>query len=620
MKKLFYFLIVFSILNQAWAGPPQVNKNVLFLAHFDKKIDADFAKGNPKAYIHQAKLTKGRWGKGLDCHTGSYASFEAKGNIYAKEGTITFLVKPLWDKKDQNSHTFLSLRWNYPPGAYLVITKGWWEPEGKDWFYFIFNNQLYLHTEKKIRLPLDNWTHIACSWDLNPKGGYYLFINGDLVASGKIKEQQWKKFNNKDIYPVGQMFVGSDLGTPLARNRFANAVIDELTIYNKRLSETEIKNLYHSQEPKWKEIKWSWLIEVIRKPYKPLRNANGHILESRAIFDEGTGWMTKKGADAILNRIKEAGFNVYVPCVWHGRGTRFISKVAPWEKGLIKSFQKNHHYPLKYLVKKAHEMNIQVHPWFCVVLRQRDFLSNFYDPEHTPKKAFDVHRPGFRKFIVNLILEVVKNYNIDGINLDYIRTMGVCTCEYCIKEYEKLFHRNLRLDLLNCWIRRGLRKWPEPHLLKWQREVIADIVKTISEKARKIKPNIIISVDGHPAPEGYQPNIQGRDEITWANKGWIDIVFAMDYGRHIKYERWDKVRKELKKPSALIVLCGNYERTKDKKVVSREADLVAAHIAYCQRKWPGNGVALYLQSMLSDEQIKALKLGPFKESALPFWK
>jgi len=292
MKKLFYFLIVFSILNQAWAGPPQVNKNVLFLAHFDKKIDADFAKGNPKAYIHQAKLTKGRWGKGLDCHTGSYASFEAKGNIYAKEGTITFLVKPLWDKKDQNSHTFLSLRWNYPPGAYLVITKGWWEPEGKDWFYFIFNNQLYL----------------------------------------------------------------------------------------------------------------------------------------------------------------------------------------------------------------------------------------------------------------------------------------------------------------------------------------ADRVKTISEKARKIKPNIIISVDGHPAPKGYQPNIQGRDEITWANKGWIDIVFAMDYGRHIKYERWDKVRKELKKPSALIVLCGNYERTKDKKVVSREADLVATHIAYCQRKWPGNGVALYLQSMLSDEQIKALKLGPFKESALPFWK
>ena len=69
----------------------------------------------------------------------------------------------------------------------------------------------------------------------------------------------------------------------------------------------------------------------------------------------------------------------------------------------------------------------------------------------------------------------------------------------------------------------------------------------------------------------------------------------------------------------IVDLPGNYERTEEGKVVPREGKLVADLIGYCQREWPGNGVGLYLYSMLSDEQIEALRTGPFEEEAVPKW-
>lgn len=55
------------------------------------------------------------------------------------------------------------------------------------------------------------------------------------------------------------------------------------------------------------------------------------------------------------------------------------------------------------------------------------------------------------------------------------------------------------------------------------------------------------------------------------------------------------------------------------KVVSREAGLVADLIGFCQRKFPGNGVALYWYGSLDDAQIDALRTGPFCEAARPAW-
>ena len=115
------------------------------------------------------------------------------------------------------------------------------------------------------------------------------------------------------------------------------------------------------------------------------------------------------------------------------------------------------------------------------------------------------------------------------------------------------------------------------------------------------------------------PGTNGRNEAPWIEAGWVDVVYNMDYGPHLSWARIDAVRKAIGEPQAIVDLPGNYERTDQGKVVPREGRLVADHIAYCQRKWPGNGVGLYLYGMLSEEQIAALHAGPFKEEATPKW-
>ncbi|GAG34157.1 unnamed protein product, partial [marine sediment metagenome] len=232
-----------------------------------------------------------------------------------------------------------------------------------------------------------------------------------------------------------------------------------------------------------------------------------------------------------------------------------------------------------------------------------------------PGRMFDAHRPEFRDFIVNLMLDVIRRYGVDGINLDYIRTGGLCKGPKCQAEYREKFGT----ELLEDTTLREENGWPNARIVQWQNEAISDIVRRVAEEGRKIRPGLIISVDGHSHAPSDPPSTDGRNELPWVQSGWVDVVYNMDYGRHLSFARVDAVREAIDRPEAIVDLPGNYERTEQGKVVPREGKLVADLIAYCQRKWPGNGVGLYLYSMLSEAQTAALRAGPFKEDAVPHW-
>ncbi|HVG02691.1 MAG TPA: family 10 glycosylhydrolase, partial [Nitrospira sp.] len=138
--------------------------------------------------------------------------------------------------------------------------------------------------------------------------------------------------------------------------------------------------------------------------------------ESRAIFDEGLNWMNPKSANSVCQRIKRAGFNVFMPCVWHGRGTVWPSELAPWDSN---NTHTPGYDPLENLLEIAREYDIEIHPWITVGLRQRHFLAEYVDSPTS--ESFDWHNPAFRNFAVSLIMEVVNRYPIHGINLDFVR-------------------------------------------------------------------------------------------------------------------------------------------------------------------------------------------------------
>lgn len=331
--------------------------------------------------------------------------------------------------------------------------------------------------------------------------------------------------------------------------------------------------------------------------------------ESRAIYDEEFSWLTKKSADNMLSRIKKAGFNVLVPVVWHGRGVTWSSKLAPKEPKWTQLNPSPTYDPLKYLIKKAHLMNIEVHPWFTVVLRQRDFFTDFYDGG-TPEKAFDIHNAGFRRFITDLIVEVVKKYDVDGINLDYVRSRGICRCDRCQADYLKRYNRDLKRDIATMRISADSRT----AITDWNCRSMTGIVEGISREVRMTKPNIIISVDSLAGDETWQE--QGADSIKWANNGWVDVIYHMDYRKEINVKAIQKATRLLSDPDKLVVLVGNFDG-----LLPREEGLVARLVSFAQGLRPGgNGVALYEYRFLTDLLIEELRSGPFEKPALPNWK
>jgi len=336
-------------------------------------------------------------------------------------------------------------------------------------------------------------------------------------------------------------------------------------------------------------------------------NANHPFAGKRAILDGDIPyWADKEYVDRTLERIKSTGFNVYMPTVWQGRGTAWPSRHAPWDTQL-KDQPKTNFDPLKYLIDKAHQMGIEVHPWFTLTLRQSDIFPEFALPG-TPNRAFDVHNAEFRKLMAALVAEVVENYDVDGINLDYVRAIGLCVNEDCKREYGKLYGRNLEVDTAIFNLTFG----KVPSLVEYQEKAVTAMIAAITDEVRRRKPNILISVD---ALVGQVSVEQGQNSIEWANKGMIDVILRMDYMKHLNINLADDLRGRLDNPDSLNLLISNMsteELPPGQKHFARDGKWLAETISTIHSHWPRTGVAIYVQKYLTDEQTTALRTGPFR--------
>ncbi len=559
----------------------------------------------------------------LHLEDNAYAEIKAPTGLTTNQGTISFWVKPIWEKESNESHTFLTMKWSGSDNSYMAISQGWWEPDGSGRLYFILSNQDHIHCSAPYKFQVGVWSMVTVTW-LTGKGGHCrIYIDEELIA---------KHANNKDTNrgPRGGVFLGADIGSTSVRKRRAISEIRKLSIYSGAYSHKIIHDYYGSlvkSNPfleKSKELLWGYTSTAANQEVKSQQIENNG--EPRVIFDEDIRWaLSKKNTDKILARIKSAGFNVYVPNVWHGRGTYFSTNIAHIHKRVEKRIASGDD-PLAYLINRAHSLGIEVHPWFTVMKREDNIYPQFYD-EGTPNGAYNVHFPEFRDFIVSLILDMVDRYPVDGINLDYIRSRGVCFSDYCAQDYNKKhgLYKNinakssLNIDYASRLINRSARK----RVQLWLDEAVTDIVRRVSEGVRNIKPDIILSVDAHPLANGDRP-LEGRDSIKWANMGLIDVIYNMDYKKRVDVDNHTGVRKLLNNPDKLFFLFGNYENLPsynfNKKVIApRNPELLKMHAFLVRRNWPKTGIAFYLYNMLSDEQIKKLHNEVFHNNVEPNW-
>ncbi|HNB21455.1 MAG TPA: family 10 glycosylhydrolase, partial [Candidatus Melainabacteria bacterium] len=244
------------------------------------------------------------------------------------------------------------------------------------------------------------------------------------------------------------------------------------------------------------------------------------------------------------------------------------------------------------------------------VLSSRDFswALAYKDGQLVPPRQtefwLDPALPESRQYAKDLIMEIVTNYKVDGIQLDYIRypfnnkpnEMGFDWQGRQRFEQET----GLSLDRLDDNTR---QIW-----IAWKVQIINNFVKDISSTLRKFKPDIRISAAVYGMPKRLRLAAIQQEWETWVANGWVDTLNPMTYV---------KDPKELSIASSYV-----RESTADKALVYpglsiRQLDTAGLIEQMDSARETGTlGTTMFAVAHLDDKKQNVLKVGPYRKQPL----
>ena len=232
--------------------------------------------------------------------------------------------------------------------------------------------------------------------------------------------------------------------------------------------------------------------------------------------------------DAILAEIRYRGDALYIP---NKTDTTYKN---PEKRSYFLEKVDNNFDPLEYLLTLAHIFHIEVFGWiptFVVTPHKTDRLpeSHIYfehpewitctqdlTPMNTNEPAGAFLDPGIkdvREYIENIVLDIISNYNLDGIILDYVRYPD-----------ERYGYNPIALQNFNNNAK-GLK--PMDFIL-WRENQISDFVKDICNKIKVVNPEIKFAITVKPdikiAREQFFQNWK-----EWLSYDNLDFISVMIY-------------------------------------------------------------------------------------------
>jgi uncharacterized lipoprotein YddW (UPF0748 family) len=187
-------------------------------------------------------------------------------------------------------------------------------------------------------------------------------------------------------------------------------------------------------------------------------------------------------------------------------------------------------------LEEAQKRNMTVHPWFCVFTEGAQAGPVREHPEwfvrSTTMETQGVVNPaleGVREYERNLILELVRNYPVNWIHLDYIRY----PCEPSEpffsfdEETRKQFRQHTGEDPLELKNKNsGNTLWNE--WIEWNGEHVTRFVRELKTALKTAKRSVRISAAVFPDADNSRVLI-GQDWGRWMREGLIDMICPMLY-------------------------------------------------------------------------------------------
>jgi uncharacterized lipoprotein YddW (UPF0748 family) len=273
-------------------------------------------------------------------------------------------------------------------------------------------------------------------------------------------------------------------------------------------------------------------------------------VEGRAIWlDRGSivASGNPEGLRALMKKLDEAGINiVYFETVNAGFPI-YPSKLLP-QNPLVTDWD-----PLKVAVEEGHKRGMEVHAWvwcFAVgnkkhndviykngdypgpILAEKGLITDALRMANTglvpPRQTefwLSPASPKARGFLKALYSEIVTNYDVDGLQLDYIRYPFQHSGTYM--GYEAVGRERFEAETglsLGALSDSTMKTW-----VAWKSHQVNTFVKEVSETLKGIRPTLKLSAAVFPMPRANRLMAIQQDWETWVNNGWIDTLSPMSY-------------------------------------------------------------------------------------------
>jgi uncharacterized lipoprotein YddW (UPF0748 family) len=173
------------------------------------------------------------------------------------------------------------------------------------------------------------------------------------------------------------------------------------------------------QTPPKREFRGAWVATVanIDWPSRPGLSSEIQKKELIRIFDDHQ----RSGINAIMLQVRPSADAFF------GKGTEMWSRFLTGKQGLAPVA---YYDPLEFAIVEAHKRGMELHAWFNPYRATTDLLESSTNPQHITrqkpewfftyegKKLFNPGIPEVRQYIVKIIMDVVRNYDVDGIHFD----------------------------------------------------------------------------------------------------------------------------------------------------------------------------------------------------------
>lgn len=307
----------------------------------------------------------------------------------------------------------------------------------------------------------------------------------------------------------------------------------------------------------------------------PARAFSDNRPEVRALWVDAfrDGIKTPAQADQLIHDAVRSNINTLIVQVRRRGDAYFNHSIEPRteDSALEPDFD-----ALQYLIDRARPLGIEVHAWLNTLVawnstvppRDPDHVWNLHGPKAVgrdnwvsyyrtydktknewseqlyPSYYLDPGHPDVQDYTAAVYLNVIRNYQVDGIHLDYSRYAG--------KEWGfnptsvELFNQRFGTS--------GMPSPEDPLWQQWRREQTANLVRKIYLKALAVRPDIKVSSavitwgDGPVNDEDWEKSRAyvdvGQDWRSWLEAGMIDMVIPMNYfsewntTQQLWYNRW----------------------------------------------------------------------------------